>query len=355
MARCFVLGAGFSKACGLPLARELTKLVFAKAYGWFKDGGFGSETRERYMRFLRHLYPQLNFGRNWPDFEDLITVLDEWAEWQKAYEGRDRSDEVPTAGHLKKTLLKSVEELLCERAAAAPREGWELIERFVRDRYRDGDSIISFNWDTLIEVACHNQGIPVHYKQSGSPGLSVAKPHGSLNLAETTTAEWQSYRQRANVHSLTVEWSDTNTVAVRAMNPTDSHLRVVGPFPRTTMIEPSARKVYRSPWINLQWAHAYRIMQRAHDVYVIGFSLPPTDYRPRIMFQVAAMDRDPPPIVHIIAPNAKRLANRYGEVVNLEIQPVQASWVDWMVGLAKDQGMLSLVKGWMRRVLCRPR
>ena len=96
-------------------------------------------------------------------------------------------------------------------------------------------------------------------------------------------------------------------------------------------------------------------MQRAHDVYVIGFSLPPTDYRPRIMFQVAAMDRDPPPIVHIIAPNAKRLANRYGEVVNLEIQPVQASWVDWMVGSAKDQGMLSLVKGWMRRVLCRLR
>ena len=111
LSQCFVLGAGFSKECGLPLARELTPLVFEQAYG--SAEGAGAEVGKSYLEFMRHLYPALDFSSEWPDFEELITVLAESSEWQNRYEGRDCSGDVPTAGHLKRTMLKELEILIC--------------------------------------------------------------------------------------------------------------------------------------------------------------------------------------------------------------------------------------------------
>lgn len=329
MPRCFVLGAGFSRACELPLARELTRLVFEKAYGWVDQGDFGRETRDAYRKFLGHLYPSLDFESHWPDFEDLITVLDEWTQWQKHYEGRDRSGEAPSAGHLKGVLLKSVEELICYRASEAHAETASLIERFVRQRADKGDWIISFNWDTLIEIACKKQNIQVHYKASNDPGLHVAKPHGSLNLAETTRDDYDVARHSINVYSLDFEWEDPRRVVLRAQNPADSMLRIVAPFEKTTLIEPSARKVYLSPWINIQWARAYQMMCAASDIVVIGFSLPAADYRPRVLFQVATLQRDPLPKIHIVDPVADQRVDHFKTVVGVEIEPIVKPWSEW--------------------------
>ena len=72
--RCFVLGAGFSKACDLPLASELTRLIFEDAFPEGDD--FLSPIRDTYLNWLKRLYPALGLEHDWPDFEDLITVLD---------------------------------------------------------------------------------------------------------------------------------------------------------------------------------------------------------------------------------------------------------------------------------------
>lgn len=327
MSQCFVLGAGFSKECGLPLARKLTPLVFEQAYG--SAEGAGAEVGKSYLEFMRHLYPALDFSSEWPDFEELITVLAESSEWQNRYEGRDCSGDVPTAGHLKRTMLKELEILICERMSQASPQSMALVEEFVRQRFEAGDHLISFNWDTLIEIASENLGIGVSYSSDGD-GLHLSKPHGSVNLAESDSSEYRKLQGSLNVHSLDIEWRDEHRVVVRAHDPADAMFRVVVPFEKTTLIEPTVRKQYQSPWINTQWSSAYKMMRQASDIFVIGFSLPPTDYRPRLLFQIATLKRDPLPRMHIVDPAANDLVDRYKEAVKVEIEPIAQPWSDWI-------------------------
>lgn len=77
MQRCYVLGAGSAEACCLPLASELTRSVFEHVRQSQED--LRPDMPEVWLRLMRNLYPGCDFVQVWPDFEDFITVLDEWA------------------------------------------------------------------------------------------------------------------------------------------------------------------------------------------------------------------------------------------------------------------------------------
>ena len=328
MSRCFVLGAGFSKPCGCPLASELTKLVFRHAFP--PNDSFRPDVRAHWLRFLHHLYPEYDLEGNWPDFEDLITVLDEWSLYQQEYEGRTRAGEPLSPSHFKRVLLQHMARLLCDAATSAPTQAFEQVKDFVSSLRGGTDTLICFNWDPLIEMACHELGLDLRYDDDRRDVIHMAKPHGSVTLAEMTSAEFAQRSQAINVCGVHIDWTHGETIVVRAEDPADAAARIVAPFEETVIVEPTARKVYRSPWIKRQWCVAYDMLHRADQIFVIGFSMPPTDYRPRVLFQAAAMDRERSSELHIIAPNARELERHYRAVVGGPITPVQASWIDWM-------------------------
>ncbi len=218
MKRCYVLGAGFSKACGLPLASELMAAVWnyrndsMSSYGppnW-------SATIQQQRDFIQSLYPTCDLRSNWPDFEDLLTVLDEWDEYRQACDAKRDSF---VAG-FRESLMRHLHGLLCEQTAAAQAANkLQAVQEFVREVHEEESVIVSFNWDLLIEIAAQNIGVGIQYeKNAAGSKIVMAKPHGSLNLAEVQKAEWNRWKnpqQRPiNIVSLDVECEESDPMVV---------------------------------------------------------------------------------------------------------------------------------------------
>ena len=68
-------------------ATEYEIVLYADAYA--EDEDFKNEARMAYRSMLRTFYPGYDFQTSWPDFEELITVLDEWELYRQDYEGKN--------------------------------------------------------------------------------------------------------------------------------------------------------------------------------------------------------------------------------------------------------------------------
>ena len=268
MKKCYILGAGFSKACDLPLASELTALVFDHLHN---DAvrELNPQLIEDRRIFIRSLYPCFDLKTKWPDFEDLITLLNEWDDYRRVCEGGDTF-----VSHLKNGLVKHLGIFLCERTKATQLAGkLEIVKRFLKKVRDEKCNIVSFNWDLLLEISARELDIKINYQKRADDGeIPVSKPHGSLNLADVQ----KGYLNKGaiNIRSLDTEWEydDGNKVIVRAQNPVDALDRIVYPFENALIVEPTAKKSYLSPWINLQWCFALDMVRTAEEIIIIGYS-----------------------------------------------------------------------------------
>jgi hypothetical protein len=289
---------------------------------------FQPDMPQSWLQLMKNLYPGRDFDGNWPDFEDLVTVLDEWERSCQDYEGPRQGRDPYSPAHLKDVLLRHLRHLLCEQTTVALPEAMGLVKRFAAGCAANGDVVVSFNWDFLLEVACRQEGIGVSYGGNAADGLQVAKPHGSLNLAQMKQEKWGEVRGASNVRDVFIDHEAEGMVVVRAENPADALSRTVNPFP-FSLVEPTARKVYESPWLRLQWARALEMFRQAEEIIVIGYSLPFQDFRPRVLFQAGTIERQPR--IHIVDPNAQDVVSKnYAPYVCARIEPISSPWQDWL-------------------------
>lgn len=349
--RCFILGAGFSKCCGLPLACELTPMVWrALARNDPMDdsphpklvqpGDCGYERVKEEHETIKLLFPSLECDpdrdETWPDFEELITALDELAKYQDAFEEITKRSTENWTRRCKDALLHYLGERFSHLTENAPADGLDTIKTFFGRLDLGRDSIISFNWDVLLEVVAADLGTAVRYGDDQGNGLRVAKPHGSLNLVDSARAEYEEASSTAmNVHSLDVEleYEDGDMrVVLRAQNPKHAWLRQTWARDRL-LVEPNIRKVYDNRWIELQWVRALDMARQAERLVVIGFSLPETDLRPRLLLQLSRIQRSHPPQLTIVAPNAVELRDHYRAFAGFDAESFSGTLKDWV-----DQG-----------------
>jgi len=330
--RCYILGAGFSKACGLPLASELTSQVFEHAY---PPDFWHAENRETYRKYLATLYPNCDLDNDWPDFEDLTTVLDEYEDYRQSYEGSSTSGVVPDPAHLKSTLLRHLGLLLCDRTTSAcSSNSIEIVKRFVRKVNEEESTIISFNWDLLIEVAAKDLNLAVTYGGKTCGDIRIAKPHGSLNLAEESRQHFEKAAQNSiNVHNVYIDWQENDTVIIRASDPCDAASRTLYPFGTHPLVEPTARKSYSSKWIQLQWRRALDIVRTAQEIIVLGYSLPDSDFRPRILLQLAGFNRNEEVQLKLVDPRAAQILDRYKRFLAFKVDTITSPWQEIILGL----------------------
>lgn len=313
---CYILGAGFSHSAGLPLASELTEAVIR--HYWRADlmdqsvspvivdrADFGGEEWIEDRHFLRMLFAPFDFETTWPDFELMLTVLDDAAAWMESLgvSGLDN-----TARRVRKELINALASFIAMRVTVVEDARLEPIMRFLRKLDPTRDTIISFNWDTLVEIAARARGTAISLGD-GQPGVPLIKPHGSIDLAELTESEWNEAQTSSNVHSLSVvsEYTSgaTRWKVLRADDPREAEARVVGPLGASSLVAPSLRKEYRSPYIQTTWARALKTIRLATEICIIGFSFPESDIRPRTLLRLAMDRRGPPPRVRIVDSNPR--------------------------------------------------
>ena len=364
--RVFVLGAGFSKAAGLPLATELTDEVLrdirervGDEYGLIQFAGHIAELhgwlgRSGAMRAL-----------NIEEFYNYATVYEErlMMDQHRATVGRF-AGETPFAQardirtwlqQMDKSLIRVVVEY---EQSASP----DAVSRFV-GQLRPNDVVITFNYDRLLERCLALDGVSWFYGLSASRAqtTSILKMHGSIdwiclardqnpaqhglqrlfsksdvNLERRGVALKRTGEPEYDYELYLVPSDDRlrNLVKKRGMIKFDHQwgLAGLGPLKRPSVV----------PGLGLVWEHARRALFDADLIVVVGFSFSGYDRLAQIEFARVMAGRDehgkPPPSVIVIDPALRSATGRPSAQGTALIERIEAVFRPVMpVGMTHEE------------------
>ena len=288
----YVLGAGFSKNAGLPVLKDFLNEM-RSSVNWLKQEGRPELTATRDVLLFRKSAASaaLRVNMNVENIEDLFSLA-------------AASGEESEANNVSNAIAATIE--YCRQQAKRPQplnvtvasntsvpsswkkteEGDETKQRYKVDLYDlyagflSGDlcqdsqymknTIITFNYDTLLEDSLLNIGIPVDYGfgkvnvaydeswtkvQRTKKKLTVLKIHGSVN--------W--FINDRELGDLTV---------YRSYN--DGYSKDGDPYYRVIIVPPTWRKDFWGPLIDV-WRKATTALRTATRIIFLGFSFPDTD------------------------------------------------------------------------------
>lgn len=355
--RVFILGAGFSKQAGLPLATELTSLVLDKTV---------EDASEDFQEWIAGLKKRIAMvervgggGANIPNIEQLF----DFAKYDE--ELWRMKQQLSTVGRYCGTTPWAVSEdistWLGHMEEDLPQVIWDAqttatldpIRRFTGCLSPD-DTIITFNYDTLVEQALESAGYSWNHGLNDAPsgGVTVLKMHGSIN--------WVLLERRPE---------NDLTHFIKLFSKRDSNVEEHGADPPTedeyfwelwrgkdvkvcsSMIEQDAggwanfhsriglaglgqyKPLHTLPGSALTWNVAFKALSAADEVWTIGFSMSPYDTMVRFHFgSVVGLRQQPPSRVVVVDPNAEALAKSFRGVfgsAKLCLLSQLAENVDW--------------------------
>jgi hypothetical protein len=338
MGKVYILGAGFSKSAGLPLAGELLGELKAFAYREPKlISGLGDPQKnwEEFAAAVSALAERMlgapMTAEEFPDLELLLTSMDWYAKLKGgALETAFRLDITPeqrsaavglmdnapvsqfTNAHRKVSwLLSDYFQGFVFRTARSEsfRQRCKHIDRFAREVVQPGDTVITFNYDTLAESflcealkwlphdgyglhlplgyepldlsAPSTNNLPLPLPDLPTSPVKVLKLHGSASWAKNgdtllLNADFLNY--------LGQRWRHPAIAALLTGDGVlNGYLRNVAAFPldrgdgRPAAIIPTYLKTYAEPPYADLWRAASAALATAGEVVVIGYSLPKAD------------------------------------------------------------------------------
>lgn len=333
----YILGAGFSRDAGFPLQAEILDQIRGAEVDLMGAPRHVLDVfdpaRNRLFQFLGEVFP----AGVTPSLEDIFTLLDQTIARHEYCRGFSRSDLESVADALQQAILfvlHSAGERVTHQTAGFYRTvACFLIERRLVARQEDDPfSIISLNWDSLLEdtiywclreaglvgtvdidFCCYTTRLgtssphvpSLAQKAKGLYNLKLMKLHGSTNWLLCPNCDrlytgvggkeevWSRYVLPQNCP--TCERLPSGTGRTRKPD-----LPVLEPF----IITPTFVKVFDNTHIRMTWHNAYMDLAEATQVVFIGYSLPAADYHLRTLFRrairpdasivVVLTDRDQP-------------------------------------------------------------
>jgi hypothetical protein len=185
--RVFILGAGFSKPAGFPLATELTDEVLAQM-----QEIVGSEDPIfDFADIIRRLHQWIRKSKSLPpvsieEFYDYATIFAERFKFEHHGEtvGRHYGDTAYMKAYEVETWLTYLDEDLLDVLLKHEDDAnLTPIQRFV-DSLRPGDAVVTFNYDRLVERCLNAKGLKWSFgldRNADQGRIHVLKMHGSLD------------------------------------------------------------------------------------------------------------------------------------------------------------------------------
>ena len=362
--RVFILGAGFSKQVGMPLATELTSLILNE-----KRLGDHEEMQRWLTDFKRRLAVMEGVGNDASDSVLNIEQLFDFAKYdielwrmkqQLSPVGRGFGPDTPSnmADHIETWLGYMEEELWHVIWDEQKKANFQLdaVIRFTECLSRN-DAILTFNYDTLVEIALSakeqkwNHGL--NDRVDGS--IQVLKMHGSVDwllLERKPEAELEKFVKLFSKSDVNVEehghpapqegeyawelWRAKDTDVCNAVIDMDRDGLSNFSYRRGLVGLGNHKSLHKVPGSAQTWYAAFEALRSADEIYVIGFSMSAYDTMMRFHFASVIHDRpNPPSKVVIIDPGADRLAETARVVFGCYPTPVShgAEEVDWQTML----------------------
>jgi hypothetical protein len=357
MKRVFILGAGFSKQVGLPLATELTSLILEGTelkevedmQDWLAD------FKQRLAALEGKGGDASGFGINIEELFDFARYDIELWRMRQQLEPVDRGAGITawrTAEDISTWLRYMEKELVHVIWDAQKKAGLEPIKRFTAELLPD-DAVLTFNYDTLLECALSAQGKPWNHglNDSSNGGVTVLKMHGSVDWillerrpekelekfvklfskVDTNVAE-HGAQPRKEVEYAWELWRAKDTRACNAVIEMDkkglSNFRYFLACAGLGRYKP----LHELPGSGLTWITAFKALKEADEIYVIGFSMSPYDIMARFHFtSVVRARKKPPTRVVVVNPSDSGLGGIMSIVFGgpLKLVEAPAEDVDW--------------------------
>lgn len=300
--RIFVLGAGFSKPAGLPLAGELFPLVREDVRS--SEGGTGFDRDVRMFLDYRRACGDLVADESSIDMEELLAFLD-----VEHYMGLRGTDTLSPAGNGCQLLIR---QSICKQIHSRTPKATQLPRVYYRfaEQLRPGDVVITFNYDLVLERALEYVKRPYRrYRDrlredftqdnANADEVIVLKLHGSVDWVDSSARGEPSLDLRRR------SWLEACRAAPLVDCPLPKghvlrDLMVIGDLDSFYLVNsmwlspplilaPSPMKfVYGRPILDL-WFGLGELGDFANGLAVIGFSLPSHDeYLRVLLYKIAS-------------------------------------------------------------------
>ncbi|MDE2133326.1 MAG: hypothetical protein KGJ49_01865 [Alphaproteobacteria bacterium] len=260
----YIIGAGFSKSLGYPLARELLPEVWRR---------LNRGDRDRLGRIVQFHHPSFQPANvdSFPNIENLLTAIavnEEMFDSSRRAVGNFTQKDLANG---RKSILVTIEKWFHEiYQSGAAGHAW--LDEFRELVQRENAALISFNWDLVLDHLLYGSKL-----SATSYGFSSAtktkpvllKPHGSLNWfsAPTLTASTRNeiFQDKAA--------NTTYFAFLVPRSPISKHGRKYEPL----LIPPTYMKRFDKPIFRTLWNECTDVLSSAKEIHFLGYSMPDED------------------------------------------------------------------------------
>lgn len=262
--KVFILGSGFSASMGLPTLMTLFQEMMSHSERP------GESDKEHVLNALEILYPHFQKNKTPPSFppiEEFLSLVvsakdlpffdEEYWDW-KWY-----------------STLRLLTDCLAEKSKNA--EDSQLLKNFVRN-LRNGDIVVTFNWDNLIERTLRLQSRKINFLSRDTDAITILKLHGSLN--------WVEIPEGIDLkHPESVKFLSKRVVCTHDY----SYYDVWDALDMPPLIIPPvlSKRVPVGGFFQGIWHEAHNSIIDADRVSVIGYSIPNDDLQARSFLRIA--------------------------------------------------------------------
>jgi hypothetical protein len=296
------LGAGASKAAGLPLTEELLEHIYPRRPPavWHSVHS-GTAWARLLSTALKVLYPAGDANGFRPSVADFFTVLEVVA---TVHANRERLplDALTLVGDLRTEIARGLHDQLDDLAIdTSPHYAW-----FTSDQYPQ--VVVTSNWDTMAERAALLAGRTVRLlwpRDTRDRRITALRRGEVVILKLHGSIDWGTYATRSVLKTPLAEFYSALETAVRkrtaferATKPADLPLRFrsledkrdgqgkrVG-FAPPLMATMAVGKQAQIDLLGTVWDDAYWCLSRAATLGVVGYSFPPDDLELRTLLRM---------------------------------------------------------------------
>jgi len=331
----FFLGAGTSKAFGLPLTNEIFPLFWSKLYS--NDDTFHDDHRVLLKKLFKTLYPGLSLGTNKKDFPGITEVL-------SLVDHLINSNGIPVKGFINQDLLNARKAIEIGVVNVIEEGFLDYNPRNKSDRLYDSFlqlliektkthkvNIISTNYDILIEYglfhdAYEEEEAPflkevdfglrwrdpfednvTQYNPPPSPRYSIYKLHGSTN--------WLVCELCGQIY-INIYGSIYHQINLKKPQATNTchcgHYKL-----SSLIVSPSMEREVKDPHLKYIWNGALESLRTSDEWVIAGYSLPSEDLNIRSILTRAFVGHERKPKITVVQlgdGSKKRYQQLFGQI-----------------------------------------
>ncbi|MFQ5941829.1 MAG: SIR2 family protein [Nitrososphaerales archaeon] len=269
----YVLGAGFSKGAGGPLVRDFSSETFLKGL----RSKLGAGEQRKFDKVTKHMLDKIKGG--WcQNIEEILSHM-QVAEQLGLASLRPQGKKLDSydAGKLREDLEWYIEKAIDLMMDKEPKPCYK---RFLMNMVKDEDTLITFNYDTLVERIFRKENRGFHYwlnENDEQKGSLLLKLHGSLNWIYCIRCE--------QLWELEGPFARRSSFLCRDCGKSDKLRTLIVP----PILDKSlylTKKEEGDFDLMAVWQQAIDSIRLAEKIVFIGYSLSDTDFYARKLFQI---------------------------------------------------------------------